>query len=85
MMGKIGLTGGICTGKTYVLQIFKELNCFTLRADEIAKQILLSNNSDISKKIIAEFGESIYDKQTGIKKDELQLRKPAGCDKCGKC
>jgi dephospho-CoA kinase len=38
-MFKIGLTGGICSGKTFALNVFKELGCYTLRADDIAKNI----------------------------------------------
>lgn len=70
-MFKIGLTGGICTGKTFVLKIFKELDCYTLRADEIAKNIIFSEDSEILNEIKKEFGENIYDKKTGIKKDEF--------------
>lgn len=70
-MFKIGLTGGICTGKTFVLDIFKELSCYTLRADHIAKEIIFSNDSEISKKIIEKFGDNIFNKKTGINKDEF--------------
>ena len=70
-MFKIGLTGGICTGKTFILNILKKLDCYTLRADEIAKNIIFSENSEILNEIKKEFGEGIYDKKTGIKKDEF--------------
>jgi len=70
-MYKIGLTGGICTGKTFVLNIFKELNCYTIRADDIAKNIIFSSNSKILKEIIKVFGEEIYDEKSGLKKDKF--------------
>lgn len=70
-MLKIGLTGGICTGKTFVLHIFKELGCYTIRADDIARNILFSDDSEISKEIIKVFGENIYDKNKGLKKEEF--------------
>jgi dephospho-CoA kinase len=70
-MYKIGLTGGICTGKTFILNIFKELNCYTIRADDIAKNIIFSSNSKILKEIIKVFGEGIYDKKSGLKKDKF--------------
>ena len=70
-MYKIGLTGGICTGKTFILNIFKELECYTIRADDVAKKIIFSSNSKILKEIIKVFGENIYDKKTGLKKDEF--------------
>lgn len=70
-MYKIGLTGGICAGKTFVLSIFKELECYTLRADDIARNIIFAGNSGIRQKIIDTFGEEIYDEKAGIKKDEF--------------
>jgi len=68
-MIKIGLTGGICTGKSFILNIFKELDCYTIRADEIAKQIIFSNKPEIVEKIVEVFGDEIYDSKTGIKKE----------------
>ena len=68
-MIKIGLTGGICTGKTFILNIFRELDCYTIRADEIAKTLIFSNQPEIVTKITAVFGEEVYDSKTGINKD----------------
>jgi dephospho-CoA kinase len=69
IMIKIGLTGGICTGKTYILDVFKELGCYTARADDIAKKLIFSNQPEIVAKIAAVFGEEVYNSKTGIKKD----------------
>jgi dephospho-CoA kinase len=68
-MIKIGLTGGICTGKSFILNIFRELDCYTIRADEIAKKIIFSNKPEIVGKIVKVFGDEIYDPKTGIKKE----------------
>ncbi len=70
-MNKIGLTGGICAGKTFVLNLLKELGCYTLRADDIAKNIIFSGNSKISQEIIKVFGPDIYDDKQGLKKEEF--------------
>ena len=55
----IGLTGGIGSGKSSVLEIFKKIGISTYNADESAKELI---NSD--KKIIHSikqlFGEDIY-------------------------
>lgn len=67
-MIKIGLTGGICTGKSFILNIFKELDCYTIRADEIAKKIIFSNKPEIVEKIVEVFGDEIGNPKTGIKK-----------------
>jgi dephospho-CoA kinase len=68
-MIKIGLTGGICTGKSFILNIFKELDCYTIRADEIAKKIIFSNKPEIVEKIVEVFGNEIYNQKNGIKKE----------------
>lgn len=68
-MHKIGLTGGICSGKTFVLDIFKNLGCYTLSADKIAKEIIFSENSEILGKIIEVFGENIYSEEDGLDKE----------------
>jgi len=70
-MIKLGLTGGICTGKTFILDIFKELGAYTIRADDIAKNIIFSNKPEIVEKIIEVFGSEVYDKKKGIKKEEF--------------
>ena len=70
-MFKIGLSGGICSGKTFVLSIFKELECYTVRADDIAKKIIFANNSPVLKEIVNVFGKDIYDEKTGLKKEKF--------------
>ena len=69
-MYKIGLTGGICTGKTYVLNILEEVGCYTAKADIIAKNIIFSGDSEISSKIVDVVGEDIYDKDSGLNKEK---------------
>lgn len=69
MMYKIGLTGGICTGKTFVLNLLAELGCYTIRADDIAKEIIFSADSPVLQTIKEKFGEDIYDEKQGIKKE----------------
>jgi len=59
-MKKIGLTGGIGTGKTYVSEIFERLNIPVFNSDICAKQCL-SNDKALIKKLKKEFGNAIYD------------------------
>ena len=70
-MYKIGLTGGICTGKTYVLKVLEDVGCYTAKADIIAKNIIFSEDSEISLKIIEVFGEDIYDTESGLNKEKF--------------
>ncbi len=58
-MLKIGITGGIGSGKTIICEIFKHLNIPIYNADIEAKKILINNNI-VRKKLINNFGENIY-------------------------
>jgi dephospho-CoA kinase len=57
----IGLTGGIGSGKSSVLEIFKKIGISTYNADESAKK-LISSDKKIIYLIKQLFGEDIYDK-----------------------
>ncbi|HEY8733743.1 MAG TPA: dephospho-CoA kinase, partial [Puia sp.] len=58
-MLKIGLTGGIGSGKTTVAQIFEVLAIPVYYADQEAKD-LMNQDPELKKKIISEFGEASY-------------------------
>ena len=55
----IGLTGGIGSGKSSVLEIFKKIGISTYNADESAKE-LISSDKKIIYSIKQLFGEDIY-------------------------
>jgi dephospho-CoA kinase len=57
-MLKIGLTGGIGSGKTTVSQIFKTIGVPVFCADDEAKKMYA--DSKVKKQIIEIFGEQIY-------------------------
>lgn len=58
-MKKIGLTGGIGSGKSTVARIFEALNIPVYYADNASKN-LLNNNAELKNKIIDAFGEDAY-------------------------
>ena len=58
-MKVIGLTGGIGSGKSSVLEIFKKIGISTYNADESAKK-LISTDKKIIYSIKQLFGEDIY-------------------------
>ena len=57
-MLRIGLTGGIGTGKSTASKILKEFGAFIFDADKETKKILLSNET-IKGELISEFGTDI--------------------------
>jgi len=70
-MLKIGLTGGIGSGKSTVAQFFKELGVPVIDADVIAHELVVPGTLAF-KKIIAHFGNKILNPQGEL--DRKQLR-----------
>ena len=58
-MIKVGLTGGIGSGKTTVARIFETLGIPVYYADDAAKR-LMSSNEELKSLIIKHFGEESY-------------------------
>lgn len=58
-MLKIGITGGIGSGKSVVTRIFKILGIPVLDADSFAKD-LMANNAEVREQLTAVFGASIF-------------------------
>tara|TARA_S200000501_G_scaffold364685_1_gene397175 strand:- start:524 stop:1117 length:594 start_codon:yes stop_codon:yes gene_type:complete len=69
-MLKIGLTGGIGSGKSSVSKLFEDLGAYIFDADLVAKEILLKNYT-AQNEIIAEFGSDILNKDGKIEKSKL--------------
>ena len=59
-MKKIGITGGIGSGKTYVSKVFESLGIPVFNADIEAKK-LMSTSSELIQSIKYEFGDDIFD------------------------
>lgn len=58
-MKKIGLTGGIGVGKTYVSEVFKSLGVPVFNADIEAKKLMITFKK-LMDLVKSEFGEDIY-------------------------
>jgi dephospho-CoA kinase len=54
-MLKIGLTGSIAVGKTFVCSVFRELGCFVIDADQLARDVVKTGTPGIAR-IAEEFG-----------------------------
>lgn len=58
-MLKVGITGGIGTGKSEVCRIFEKLGSVIIYADDLAKEILDTDES-IKQKVRKAFGKELY-------------------------
>ena len=68
---KIGLTGGIASGKSMVSDYFSELGTPIIDADKIAHN-LVKPNQPLLKTIIAIFGDEIILKNGNLNRDKLR-------------
>jgi dephospho-CoA kinase len=57
-MLRVGLTGGIATGKTTVVAMLRELGCRVLEADKIAHQVMEPGGAAYDE-VVREFGRDI--------------------------
>ncbi len=57
-MLRVGLTGSIGVGKTFVASIFVELGCHVLDADQTAREVVMPGTPGLEA-IVHEFGEQI--------------------------
>ena len=69
-MLKVGLTGGIGTGKSTASNFFNELGAFVLDTDTEAKN-MLSTNDVVQHELISEFGTDIINAAGKIDKEKL--------------
>ena len=69
-MLKVGLTGGMGTGKSTASDIFRKLGAFIFDADKEAK-LLLDTSKSIQNELITEFGTDILNSENKIDRTKL--------------
>jgi len=69
-MLRVGLTGGIGSGKSTASQHFGSLGAYVINADKEAKN-LISTNETVQNELIAEFGTDIIDGTGNVNKKKL--------------
>ena len=57
-MLKVGLTGSIAVGKSFVIECFRELGCHVLDADQTAREVVEPGTIGL-RKVVEEFGSVI--------------------------
>ena len=57
-MLRVGLTGSIAVGKSFVASVFAELGCHVLDADQTAREVVMPGAAGL-KAVVEEFGEEV--------------------------
>jgi dephospho-CoA kinase len=70
-MLKIGLTGSIAVGKSFVCKVARELGCHVLDADKTAREVVAKGTDGLAE-IVKHFGEDVL-----LKDGELDRKKMA--------
>src|SRR5436190_21018818 len=55
-MLKVGLTGSIAVGKSYVCEVLRELGCHVLDADKTSREVVAKGTDGLAE-IVSHFGE----------------------------
>ena len=69
-MLKVGITGGLGSGKSIASKYVKEMGCYVFDADAEGKT-LLDTNPDVQNELIAEFGSDILNVDDTINRQKL--------------
>ena len=69
-MIKVGVTGGIGSGKTTLCKEWEKMGAYILYADDLAKK-LMNENEELKSKIVKVFGEQSYDASGNLDRSYL--------------
>ena len=69
-MLRVGLTGGLASGKSFVGHALADLGCHLIQADELGHQVLLPG-AEAYDAVVNEFGEEILDQDAVIDRRKL--------------
>jgi dephospho-CoA kinase len=69
-MNKVGLTGGIASGKSVVCELFRAKGCHIIDADKVAHALIRKGNS-CHELVVREFGRQVLDGSGEIDRKKL--------------
>ena len=69
-MLRVGLTGSIGVGKSFVTAIFEELGCHVLDADQTAREVVMPGTPGLMA-IVQEFGEEVLNPDGTLNRKQL--------------
>ena len=69
-MLKVGLTGSIAVGKSFVLSEFRKLGCATLDADQVARDVVEPGTPGLER-VVEAFGRSVINPDGSLDRGKL--------------
>ena len=69
-MLRVGLTGSIAVGKTFVTGVLAELGCHVLDADELAREVVMPGSVALSE-VVAAFGDDVIQDDGSLDRSKL--------------
>jgi dephospho-CoA kinase len=69
-MLRVGLTGGLASGKSFVGRALRDLGCFLIEADELGHQVM-ARGAEAYPQILTEFGPAILNENEEIDRRKL--------------
>ena len=69
-MKKIGLTGSIAVGKSFVCEVFRGLGCAVLDADQVARDVVEPGTIGL-KRVVEAFGDSVLHPDGSLDRPKL--------------
>lgn len=69
-MLRVGLTGSIAVGKSFVTSILSELGCHTLDADETAREVVLPGSAGLEA-VAASFGREVINSDGTLNRQRM--------------
>jgi len=67
---KVGLTGSISVGKSFVCDVFRELGCRVLDADQTAREVVMPGTPGLAR-IVEEFGAQVIQDDGALDRKKL--------------
>lgn len=67
---RVGLTGGIATGKSTIAAMLRDVGAFVVEADEIVHELLVPGGA-VFEEVVAKFGRSILDEAGRVDRRRL--------------
>jgi dephospho-CoA kinase len=71
-MVTVGITGGIGSGKSTVCEIWSNLGAYILNADDLAKQVMVSD-PEVKEQLVKAFGEASFQEDGALNRQHLAV------------